>query len=279
MTQISSSEIDSAFAKVDGRGLLDGLLAKVSAEQVERRLEDELARLIEKKVASRKPVAIDVNGAMVISDLDDLQRVATMYASSGLVPGSYLPPNYDPSKPEMFRMLVARVAIAISFGKKFGMDPLTSLKWVYVVNNVPSLWGDAVPGIVRNELRKRGEGYEESKEYKGKGDERACTVTVRHVLASGEKIEMSETFGIADAQRANLMGKMPWKASPDRMMLHRARTYVLRNLFPDIMMGLAIKEEQEDVEIMNVVAERKTLDERLAEAKQNRDEPTPVALA
>lgn len=264
--QVSESDINKAFDRVDGSQLLNGLLSKMSPERIEERFESELGRLLEKKLETRKPVALDTAGTPIINDLDDLQRVATMYARSGLVPGSYFWKEFDWENPVHFRMLVARVSIAISFGKKFGMDPLTSLKWVYVVNNVPSLWGDAVPGVVRNELRKRGEEYEESKKIAGEGDGRACTVTIKHTREGGKTTEQSETFTMGDAKRARLTGKGPWQDSPDRMLLHRARTYLLRNMFPDIMMGLAVAEEERDVTTQIDTRERKTLDERLAEA-------------
>ena len=261
--RVSESDVDKAFAAVSGAELLNGLLEKISPDRVEERFESELQRLLEKRIDSRKPV-----------DLDQLQRVATMYARSGLVPGSYLWKEFDWGNPEHFRMLVARVAIAISFGKKFGMDPLTSLKWVYVVNNVPSLWGDAVPGVVRNELRKRGDDYQETKKYTGEGDARTCTVTVKHIRADGTVIEQAEPFSMADAKKARLTSKGPWQDSPDRMLLHRARTYCLRNMFPDIMMGLAVAEEERDVVEQVETRRVLSLNERLESAKLK---PEPAA--
>lgn len=275
MTQLSTTDIDKAFGKFTGDQMLKELLDRCDLARLEERFEDEFHRLMEKKVELRKPVALDEHGTPVLNDLDDLQRVATMYARSGLVPGSYMPRDYNPENPAHFRTLVARVAIAISFGKKFGMDPLTSLKWVYVVNNVPSLWGDAVPGVVRNELRKRGDDYEETRTYSGQGDARAVVVAIKHTRKDGKITESSETFSMADAKKADLTGKNPWKASPDRMLLHRARTYALRNLFPDIMMGLAVYEEQDDIAEMQVVTERKSLDQRLAEAKHATETKEP----
>jgi hypothetical protein len=273
MTTVSTEEIDKAFSKVTGDQMLKELLDRCDVARLEERFEGELQRILERKIEQRKPVALDDHGTPVLNDLDDLQRVATMYARSGLVPGSYMPRDYNADNPTHFRTLVARVAIAISFGKKFGMDPLTALKWVYVVNNVPSLWGDAVPGVVRNELRKRGDEYEETRTYTGTGETRSCTVTVKHTRKDGKVTESAETFSMADARKADLTGKNPWKASPDRMLLHRARTYALRNLFPDIMMGLAVYEEQDDIAEMNTVAERKSLDQRLAETKHAAETP------
>lgn len=265
--RVSETDVDKAFAAVSGTDLLNGLLGKMSPERIEERFEDELQRLLEKRIDSRKPVELDQLGTPIINDLDQLQRVATMYARSGLVPGSYLWKEFDWGNAEHFRMLVARVSIAISFGKKFGMDPLTALKWVYVVNNVPSLWGDAVPGVVRDQLRKRGDDYQETKTIKGEGETRTCTVTVKHIRKDGTVVEASESFSMADAKRARLTSKGPWQDSPDRMLLHRARTYCLRNMFPDIMMGLAVAEEERDVVEQKETRRVLSLDQTLASAK------------
>jgi len=265
--RVSETDVDKAFSAVNGSALLDGLLSKMSPERIEDRFEHELQRLLEKRIDSRKPVELDQLGTPIINDLDQLQRVATMYARSGLVPGSYFWKEYDWGNPEHFRMLVARVAIAISFGKKFGMDPLTSLKWVYVVNNVPSLWGDAVPGVVRDQLRKRGDDYQETKVIKGEGEARACTITVKHIRKDGTVVETSESFSMADAKRARLTSKGPWQDSPDRMLLHRARTYCLRNMFPDIMMGLSVVEEERDVAEQKETRRVAGLDQTLSAAK------------
>lgn len=265
-SQLTQADIDNAFAKANGTELLSGLLSRVSIDKIEARVEDELTRLLEKSVGNRKSVAVDANGEPVISDLDDLWRVAGMYARGGLVPDSFLPKNVPQGSPEFMQRLTARIAIAISFGKRYGMDPMTSLRSVYVVNNVPSLWGDAVPGVIRNELRRRGEKYREKIVYSGEGESRKCTVTVVYTEKDSDPIEQSETFSIADAKRARLDGKDPWRASPDRMLLHRARTYLLRNMFPDIMMSLSVAEEQQDFEAQIENTRTRTAAEKLQEA-------------
>lgn len=266
--QLTQADIDNAFAKANGQELLSGLLSRVSMDAIEQRVEDELSRMLEKSIGGRKPVALDGSGIPVIADLDDLWRVASMYARSGLVPDSFTPKNIQPGSPEFTQRLTARIAIAISFGKRYGMDPMTSLRSVYVVNNVPSLWGDAVPGVVRNELRRRDEQYREKIAYSGEGDARKCTVTVVHTARGSEPVEQSETFSMADAKRAGLDGKAPWRASPDRMLLHRARTYLLRNMFPDIMMSLSVAEEQQDFEAQVEASKARTAADKLQEASE-----------
>jgi hypothetical protein len=56
------------------------------------------------------------------------------------------------------------------------------------------------------------------------------------------------TFGMEDAKTAGLLGKSgPWTNYPRRMRQMRARGYALRDAFPDILMGLSIVEEVQDI--------------------------------
>ena len=57
-----------------------------------------------------------------------------------------------------------------------------------------------------------------------------------------------ESFIVADAKRAKLWGKAgPWTDYPKRMLRFRARGYVLRDLFGDVLKGLRTVEEARDI--------------------------------
>ena len=57
-----------------------------------------------------------------------------------------------------------------------------------------------------------------------------------------------ETFTTGDAKRAKLWGKSgPWTDYPKRMLRFRARGYVLRDLFGDVLKGLRTVEEVRDI--------------------------------
>ncbi len=46
-------------------------------------------------------------------------------------------------------------------------------------------------------------------------------------------------------KRAGLSGKQgPWTQYPKRMMKLRARSYALRDVFPDVLKGMAIAQEE-----------------------------------
>ena len=61
----------------------------------------------------------------------------------------------------------------------------------------------------------------------------------------------TRTFSQEDAKRANLWGKAgPWTAYPKRMLQMRARSFALRDSFPDALKGVGISEEVRDYQPM-----------------------------
>ena len=60
--------------------------------------------------------------------------------------------------------------------------------------------------------------------------------------------ESSQAFSVADAKKAGLWGKQgPWTNYPDRMLLFRARGFILRDVFGDVLKGFKTTEELADI--------------------------------
>jgi hypothetical protein len=68
---------------------------------------------------------------------------------------------------------------------------------------------------------------------------------------------------MAEARRAGLLEKSgPWRSYSDRMLYARAMGFALRDLFPDVLRGIGIGEEQADIaQVRNVTPARKPLAE------------------
>ena len=70
-----------------------------------------------------------------------------------------------------------------------------------------------------------------------------CTVKRRGIASP-----FVRQFTQRDAEVAFLWNKQgPWKQYPKRMLQMRARAYALRDAFPDVLSGMGIAEEQQDV--------------------------------
>ena len=137
--------------------------------------------------------------------------------------------------PKDFRGKPGNCLIAMQWGAELGLKPLQALQNLAVINGRPALWGDAVIALVRSSPLC---------EFVIETDD-GNTATCR-VKRRGEP-EQSRTFSMEDAHEAGLRGKQgPWSQYPKRMRQMRARAFALRDVFPDVLRGLAIAEEVMD---------------------------------
>ena len=71
---------------------------------------------------------------------------------------------------------------------------------------------------------------------------------------------MVKTFSYEDAKRAGLWGKQgPWTQYPQRMAQMRARSWAVRDAFPDLLRGISVYEEQQDCIEKTVTPVSKTM--------------------
>lgn len=141
--------------------------------------------------------------------------------------------------PKDFKGKPGNCLIAMQWGMEIGLKPLQAMQNIAVINGRPSLWGDAVIGLARNSALC---------EYIIESDnETSATCTVKR---RGEQ-EQSRTFSIQDAKTAGLWGKAgPWTQYPKRMLQMRARGFAIRDVFADVLKGLAIAEESMDTPVI-----------------------------
>ncbi|NCC28917.1 MAG: transcriptional regulator [Gammaproteobacteria bacterium] len=150
-------------------------------------------------------------------------QLAELMSKSGIVPKDY---QGNPGN----------IIVAIQWGAEIGLPPLQAMQNLAVINGRPALWGDAVIAIVR------GSGLLESISEDIGDTSATCTVKRRNEQA------VSRTFSMEDAKRAGLSGKQgPWAQYPKRMMQMRARAWALRDVFPDVLRGVHVAEEAQDM--------------------------------
>ena len=138
--------------------------------------------------------------------------------------------------PKDYQRNPGNVLVAMQWGMEIGLSPLQALQNISVINGRPAVWGDAMLALVR------GSGLLESLDEVQTDTLATCTIKRK-----GEA-ETVRTFGIEDAKKANLWGKAgPWQQYPKRMMQMRARAFALRDVFPDVLKGIHIAEEAQDI--------------------------------
>lgn len=156
------------------------------------------------------------------ANLTEAMKIADILANSDFVPKDYQ------RKP-------GNILVALQWGAEIGLQPLQALQNIACINGRPAIWGDAMLALVRQS------GLLESIDEEQTDEIATCTIKRR-----GEK-ERVVTFSMVDAKRAGLSGKAgPWTQYPKRMMQSRARAYALRDIFPDVLKGMAVAEEEQD---------------------------------
>ena len=166
---------------------------------------------------------------LIPTDVDQALRISEMFAKSDLVPDNYK------NKP-------ANIFLAVSAGASLGLAPFQAMQNIAVINGKPSIFGDALLAMVRND--KRCLSVKES--IVGEGMNRTATCIVSRLAPNGETEVISSSFCLGDAQKAGLLNRGPWKSYPDRMLQMRARGFALRDAFADVIGGLITSEEAQD---------------------------------
>lgn len=160
------------------------------------------------------------------SSLEEAMKFSEIIAKSDLVPKDYK------NKP-------GNVLVSIQMGAEIGLPPMQALQNIAVINGRPSVWGDAIPAIIKSHPH-----YEWMKE---EFDQQTMTATCT-IKRRGDH-EVTARFSQADAQAAGLWGKQgPWTQYQKRMLQMRARSFAARDAFPDALKGLSVAEEVKDIE-------------------------------
>ena len=188
--------------------------------------EEQLAVTKTAAPAIKAPINFGEQGVQLAS-LEDAFRFANAVAASGFAPRGM-------EKAEA-------ILVAIQLGAELGLTPMSALQNIAVINGRPAIYGDAALALVRSsgllEVFREEEIGEAGKDTQG------VKVTAKRKGFD----EASETFTVADAKLSKLWGKAgPWSDYPKRMLRFRARGFILRDLFGDVLKGLRTLEEVRD---------------------------------
>jgi hypothetical protein len=169
-------------------------------------------------------------------NLNEAMQLADLMANSDLVPKDFK------GKP-------GNVLIAVQMGSEVGLAPMQAVQNIAVINGRPAIWGDAVKAIILSSplCEKFEENIDES------------TMTAYAIVKRRGHAEKVVSFSVEDAQRAGLWGKQgPWTQYPKRMLQMRARGFAARDEFTDVLKGLAVAEELQDIALEKDITPQNT---------------------
>ena len=182
--------------------------------------------------------------AMILgTTFEERYRAATIYAASGMMPKGY-------DKPEK---VFAGIQYAIELG--FKEQPLTAMKNIAIINGQPSLWGELPLALVeRSGLIQKKYIDSEGKEMDGideywtdkEGKRLPEDCKPEQVWAAVCEVERvgrkRKKFAFTQADRTKLGVAAIWDGYMKIMMKRKARAIGLKDVFPDILLGIGIAE-------------------------------------
>lgn len=195
-------------------------------------------------------------------NFEETMALANLLAKSDIVPKDFQ------GKP-------ANILVAVAMGRELGVGWAQSLQNIMVLNGRPSTWGDIVMGLVLSSGY-----YEDSHD---EFDEKKDGGTAIFYSKRKGKRETVRTFSHEDAKKAGLLTKDTYQKYERRMLFNRSRAWALRDDYSDVLKGLRITEEEQDIiEVGTVAGQRDTfaLPALRTEAVQTQADPSkpePVA--
>lgn len=173
------------------------------------------------------PRPVELGGA--VTDLDSAMRLSKTLAVAAVMPDS-------------IRNKPADVLAMVLYGQDLGLSPMQAIQGIYVVKGKPQLAAQTWLALARRA------GHRITvKEHTPE----VCTV---EITRGDTREQHTETFTIADAQRAGLAGKDVWKSYPKRMLLARAVSDCCRFICPEIALGFYAEGDEfvDDTPIIHV---------------------------
>lgn len=188
-----------------------------------------------------RTIALNEQGHVVLNDLT--QRRGYL---SQMLQSSMLPPQYK---------TIQQVELAWDLLTSMGLPPLPYLPLVVIVNNRLTVMSDALMAACERtgELEWVETVYLDPKNEPMTKANAATFEAFCAVVTAKRKgrPEVWDKFTMKQAEAAGLLRNPTWKAYSSDMLMHRARSRVLRQLFSDSIGGVRVKELDEYVSVMD----------------------------
>lgn len=158
--------------------------------------------------------------ALVPSNITEAEAMAMKLSKSALAP-------------EAFRDKPADAFMAIAYGLEVGLPPVSALRAVAVIKGRPTLYADAMVGLVL---------------ASGKAEYFVCvesdgTKATYETRRKGSPAPVRKSFSMDDARAAKLTGNETYQKYPRPMLEARAKAALARDVYPDMLHGIYSAEE------------------------------------
>lgn len=133
-----------------------------------------------------------------------------------------------------FAVKSAEEALVIMLtGRELGLTAMQSLRGIYIVQGRPLVAADTLVAAVLASGK-----CEEWQPLENTADR--CTIRTKR---RGAPAPVTKTWTMADARTAGLVGKGIWSQYPKTMLRHRCAAELVREVYPDVALGMYVPEE------------------------------------
>lgn len=166
---------------------------------------------------------------------EHLWRISNAFAKSELVP-------------KIFQQKPENCFVALQAAFRMGVDPFMFLQSCYVVGGKPSIEAKLAIALLNTSGKIRGS---LSFSLSGEGMKRQCICSAMD-RETGEVHECC--VSMADAKAEGWIDKQgsKWKTIPDLMLQYRSAAWLIRVHYPEVIMGMQTREENEDTALQTV---------------------------
>ena len=152
--------------------------------------------------------------SLQVSSVDDLQRLARLFAASGLF-GRGGNPDAQ----------LAQCAVTLLAGLEIGISPYQSISNIHLINGKPGFSAQLLAQAIKKHPR-----------YDYRVLEKTATACRIQFLEAGQELGV-EVFTAEMAERAGLLKNPTWRQYPEAMLFARALTAGMRTHCPDALGG------------------------------------------
>lgn len=173
-------------------------------------------------------IAIRKEGGLVLSNTKDLRDFATVLQAAKVLPQDV--------------KNIEDAMVRIAFGYEVGLAPMQSIQNISNIRGKLSMWGDSMIALVQGSpVCEYVKEYFEGEDYTTDGFTAVCECKRR------DRAEPTfSRWSVSDNKKAGLNGKGVHAQYPKRMLAMRARSFGLRDTFPDVLRGMLMAEEVND---------------------------------
>lgn len=183
------------------------------------------------------------------SMFEQMQRAATLFSKSGLVPGN-------------FQNNPAACFVGLQLAGAIGCNPFMLFQGLYSISGKIALETKVAVAIANQK------GVFTSPIthiFKGEGKTRSCTATAT-LTKSKKEVSITVDWDTVEKEGWNKKNGSKWNTMPDQMFRYRSSMWLIRTYAPEVLMGLNSLDEIEDSKLIDVTQiKTKRIDEAFAE--------------